>query len=265
MPIVDTQVHTSLNWFEPVEVIIFQMDRAVVEKATLVQLEGQADNSYILDCARRFPGRFCPVVYVDHKRPDAPATLKKLVQQGAGGIRVKPTSRSPGTDPLAIWRTCNDLKLTVSTNGKESDFGSEQFSRLVKEMPQVPFVIEHLAHPEPDEPPPYEGYRKVLALARLPNVYIKVGGLNEICQRPYPPYHEPLYTPDNIPPFIRMAFEAFGARRMMWGSDYPPVSKNEGYTNCLAYLLEHLAAFTTAEDREWITGKTALSVFRFDW
>ena len=49
---------------------------------------------------------------------------------------------------------------------------------------------------------------------------------------------------------------------MMWGSDYPPVSAREGYRNALRGLMEH-PALRSRQDREWVMGKTAESVFNF--
>ena len=60
-----------------------------------------------------------------------------------------------------------------------------------------------------------------------------------------------------------MAYDAFGPQRLMWGSDYPPVSGREGYWNALHGILEH-PAFRTDEDREWVMGKTAVKVFKLD-
>jgi L-fuconolactonase len=53
MLIIDTHCHTSPYWFEPVEILLAQMDRNGVEKATLVQFGGGFDNSYLIECARR--------------------------------------------------------------------------------------------------------------------------------------------------------------------------------------------------------------------
>ena len=36
-----------------------------------------------------------------------------------------------------------------------------------------------------------------------------------------------------------MAYEAFGPRRMMWGSDYRPVADREGYRNSHQAVIEH--------------------------
>jgi L-fuconolactonase len=66
----------------------------------------------------------------------------------------------------------------------------------------------------------------------------------------------------NIPPFMEMAYEAFGASRVMWGSDFPPVAGREGYRNALRWPMEHIS-FRNDADKEWIFAKTALSLFKF--
>ena len=262
MVIVDTHVHASPYWYEPIEVLLFQMNSNRVDKATLIQFTDQTDNRYIIECARRFPGRFSPVVIVDTQKPDASEVLRRWVKKGAEGIRLRAVMRSQGKDPLAIWRTCAELKLPVSCAGREHEFGADEFYKLVQEVPDAPIVIEHLGHPKLDGLSLYETYRKVLALAKFPNIYIKVPGLGEICKRPHP-FQQPFYSVHGVPPLIKMVYEAFGPKRMMWGSNYPPSSQLEGYANTLCYLVEHLASFCSEEDRKWIMGKTALSIFKF--
>ncbi|MCH7786517.1 MAG: amidohydrolase family protein [Chloroflexi bacterium] len=73
---------------------------------------------------------------------------------------------------------------------------------------------------------------------------------------------EPGFSFDFTPPLIEMAYDAFGSRRMMWGSDYPPVSGREGYRNALNGVKDYPALGNPA-DNEWVMGKTALSVFKF--
>ncbi|MBI2858990.1 MAG: amidohydrolase family protein [Chloroflexi bacterium] len=262
MIIVDTHCHASPYWHEPVESLLFHMNMNRVDKATLIQYLGQYDNQYMLECERRFPGRFCTVVIVDTDLPDAPATLKRWLKAGAQGIRLRGTTRSPGSDPMAIWRVCNELHLPVSCGSTEDEFASDQFYRLAEAVPDAPIIIEHLGHVSPEEPLPYATFRRVLRLAKLPNVYIKVGGLGEICPRPYP-FRQPFYSA-GVPPFIKMAYEAFGPRRMTWGSNYSPCGKLEGYRNTLEYVIEHLGTFCPREDFEWVMGKTARSLFRFE-
>ena len=85
MTIVDTHCHAGKSWFEPIESLIFQMDANGVDKAALIQHRGVFDNSYLLESARRHPGRFAVVAMVDSSHPDASEALERLAAGGAVG------------------------------------------------------------------------------------------------------------------------------------------------------------------------------------
>jgi L-fuconolactonase len=258
--VVDSHCHALPHWFEPVEVLLHQMDANGVEKATLVQVRGQFDNRYIIECVRRFPGRFCALVGVDTESPAAPEMLAHCVGEGAVGVRLDAAVRSPGSEPLAIWRTAAELGIAVSAFGSPDEFASREFEQVLTELPDLPIIIEHLGRIGRNEAPPYSRFRKVLALARYPNAYIKIHGLGEICPRPMP-FPQPMRFA-NIPPFMEMAYDAFGANRVMWGSDFPPVAGREGYRNALTWPMNHIP-FRNDADKEWMFGRTALSLFTF--
>ncbi len=262
MRIVDSHCHVSLDWYEPVESLLFQMEQNGVDKAVLIQMGGQYDNAYQFECVRRFPHRFASVVGVNTDRQDAPRMLERLADEGASGVRLSATTRSPGDDPLALWRTAAQLKLTVSCHGKSRDFASPDFSELVQAMPELLVVIDHLgtisAFGDPDFPS-LEISRKVFELARFPNVYIKVPGLGQISRRAMPvagpsPFEQP------ITPLLELAYDAFGAHRMMWGTDFPTVSGREGYRNALRLTMEQFLE-KSDRDRNLIFGEVAESAF----
>ena len=255
--IVDTHCHAGTNWFEPVETLLFQMERNGVDKAVLVQFRGNYDSSYILDCTCKYPGRFAAVVLVDTKQPDALDKLEDWAGRGAVGVRLAPEEHSPGPDPLAVWRKASDLGLVVSSLGTLANFASDGFRDVVSSLPNLEIVIEHLAGATPDMD--YSLFERAMRLAQYPNTYIKLPGFGEVLPRPFPLPETTFGAP---PRCVRMAYEAFGARRMMWGSDYPPSGSREGYANALRFPLEHIDFFT-AQDREWAFGQTALSVWRF--
>lgn len=261
MIVVDSHCHVSLSWYEPVETLLFQMDRHGVSHAVLVQMQGQTNNDYQFECMRRYPGRFAPVVVVDTERPDAPETLQRLAEQGASGVRLRAMTRAPGGDPLAIWHAAGSLGLAVSCFGSSADFASDGFAALVQSLPAVTIVLEHLgSHSRPDTTDTERALRQhVFALARFPNCFIKVTGLGEFCQRALP-VTEPFPFVQPIPPYLRQAYDAFGPHRMMWGSDYPPVSAREGYGNALH---GPMAAFADRSEEECalIFGGTARTVF----
>jgi L-fuconolactonase len=259
--IVDSHTHACLNWFEPVEALLFQMDRHAVAHAVLVQDNVQPDNSYQFECVRRYPGRFSNVVFVEVGTPDAVPTLERLAAAGASGVRLAASARSPGEDPLAIWRAAERLNLGVSCWGAHADFVSEAFAELVASVPRLKIAIEHLGSGayDRDQPPDPAARQAFYALARFPNLYVKVPGLGEFARRIIPPTLPfPFERP--IPPLLELAFQSFGPAHMMWGSDYSPVSIREGYTNALRLVQEELASHGES-DRARIFGGTALEVF----
>ncbi len=264
MRIVDSHCHAAIGWYEPVEVLLHQMDRNGVEQAALIQINGQTDNSYQAECVRRYPDRLRSVVIVDVTSPDAPAELERLASEGATGVRLPPSTRSPGDDPLAIWRKAAELGLTVSSGGGREAFLDPGFGAIFEAFPSLPIVIEHLgSENKPDgENEPYPRRRSVFDLARYPNAYIKIHGLGEFSRRAMP-VHEPFPFVEPIPPLLTLAYEAFGASRMMWGSDYPPVSMREGYGNALRFTMERFADKSDDEQAS-IFGGVAGRLFGLD-
>ena len=260
MPIIDTHCHATPYWFEPVEILLDQMSRNDVDHAVLIQINGVFDNSYLVECKERFPGRFSGVGMVDVSGPDALDRLAEFPGMGIEGVRLNAATRSPGEDPFAIWRKAGELGLIVSSGGQLESFASAEFESIVRELPDLKIIIEHLGAGGRDAAP-YETYSRVLALSQYPNTYMKIPGLGEICDRPNP-FVQPFPFAGNVPPLVEMAIEAFGAQRLMWGSDFPPVAFREGYRNALRWPMEHVN-YASDEDREWIFGGTAASLFRF--
>ena len=258
--IVDSHCHAALGWYEPIEVLLSQMDRNGVELAALIQINGQTDNSYQTACVKRYPDRLRSVVLIDTDRPDALAELERLVAEGATGIRLRPTVRSPGDDPFAIWRKAAELGITVSSGGGRDEFASPLAAETFAAVPTLPIVIEHIGGLKWSDVVP--GQRPAMFdLARFPNAYIKIHGLGEFSQRAMP-VREPFPFVEPIAPLIEMTYEAFGAARIMWGSDYPPVSMREGYGNALRFTQERLAD-KTEEERASIFGGVAAKLFGF--
>ena len=96
--------------------------------------------------------------------------------------------------------------------------------------------------------------------ARWPNTTVKVPGRGEIMPKPHRLPTDHPYDLDS--PLYAMAKEAFGVKRMMWGSNFPPSAGKEGYRNTLQGVLT-LPAFQTGDDLEWVMGKTAAKFWGF--
>jgi L-fuconolactonase len=261
--IVDSHAHVSPIWYEPVESLLAQMDRAGVSQAVLVQLLGQYDNDYLIDCRRRHPGRFAVVAAVDPASPNAIDAVRRLADAGAAAIRLRPTARSPGDDPLAIWETIQACGLSVSCVGNSQAHAAAEFEALVAALPRLIFVLEHFGGTSQADASEEQraARRSVFRLARYPNVFLKLPGLGELLPR------KPQLPSDGLPldlsgkAILAEALRAFGAHRLMWGSDFPVVSSREGYANALRWCQ---AAFPDASDadRAAMFGGTARTVYR---
>ncbi len=126
-PVIDTHCHASQYWFEPVEILLNEMERAGVDQAVLTQFFGVFDNSYLVEAVKRFPGRFAVIAIVDHTQPDATDRVVELHDQGVDGLRFNCGFRSPGDDPLALWRKCAELGVTASVMGTCEQYADPEF------------------------------------------------------------------------------------------------------------------------------------------
>lgn len=261
MRIVDTHCHSTPVWYEPIESLLYQMDRNDVEKAVLIQIMGNYDNEYQFECAAKYPDRISSVVMVNPNEPDALDTLEQCAERGAVGVRLVASMRSPGDDPLAIWRKADDLGLVVSCVGDAQRFASYSFASLVDELQSLSIVIEHMAGIKASaEATLPSSIDKIYELTRYPNVFMKIHGLGEFCARKSPLEFPFPFERDGLP-LLHRAVDSFGPDRIMWGSDFPPVSGREGYANSLNFTMDQLSD-RTEEELAAIFGGTAMRVFR---
>jgi predicted TIM-barrel fold metal-dependent hydrolase len=260
--LVDSQCHVSNIWYEPVETLLDQMHRSGVAQAVLIQMLGQFDNTYQQACVRAYPERFASVVAVDPARHDACDRLGALASEGAAGVRLRPDARSPGTDPLAIWRTADSLGLAVSCVGTAEQFSAHEFLELIAALPGLAIVLEHLGGTSRAGATDVGSRRRALAAGRYPNVYLKVPGLGELVPRPFVlPEAGAVFGAEAAVAELELAFEHFGPERLMWGSDFPVVGSREGYANALGWTRAAIAALWPATVAR-VFGDTARAVFK---
>lgn len=249
--VVDTHCHIGLHKYEPVEALLFHMQRAAVDQAVFIQYMGNTDNGYLVDVMNAHRGRFAAAMIVPDD--DDGSAIRAWAEQGIAGIRLLANFRGRGNDPLAHWRTAAELDLVVSLFSRPDILQSDEFAETLRLFPNLSIVIEHLGGAKPGIEP--DTFAAVTALARHDNLTIKLPGFGEFCELPCP-FRE-------IPPLAERALEAFGPQRIMWGSDWPPVSSREGFDNALAFPLDYLADLSASE-RAWIFGKTAQKVWKLD-
>ena len=238
-----------------VETLISLMDEAGIDKATLVQAYYvyEYDNSYTVDAALDHSDRFTAVVILDPMAPGAPDELSRLVEEKAvGGIRFMrarlPESSlgNPATFPL--WERIQALKVPVAVNDRVWEI--PKIRAAMERYPDVKVSFEH-AWGHKVGAPPYEVLKPLFDLADNPNVYIKTAINNIVAAR------EGGGTPQQL--YARLV-DVFGAKRIMWSSNYPAHPHLNGLKERLDIAKRELA-FLSRADQDWIFGKTALAFY----
>lgn len=272
--VIDTHCHVGLHKYEPLETLLYHMNRAGVDGAVFIQYMGNTDNSYLVECLRRHPGRFAAAMIVPPD--DDGRAIHSWAEQGIGGIRLAANARAKGSAPLAQWRAANELGLVVSAPCSVESLLSAEFAQAVTTFPELSIVIEHLAGAKRDLQPPYADFKKALELARFPNLTIKLPGFGEFYDLTalfHGALSENQFELDTalagrdpalftqIPPLADLVLEAFGPNRIMWGSDWPPVSSREGYDSSLAVPRAWASTLSQAE-QDAIFGGTATRVWK---
>lgn len=257
-PVVDAHCHVGQQWFEPVEVLLFHMERAGVDFGILTLPVFAADDSYQRECVARHPGKFANVVSIAPWTEDPLARLEALAARGVSALRIRASDHYDGNQ-RALWSAADRLGLTVTCLSGESDLSTPEFRGIVESYPELPIVLEHLGVLKPVGAATGEERRRVFDLAEYPHVSMKIHGLAEFAPRLPDPFQEfPFETP--IPPLLELAVERFTPDRLLWGSDFPNACAREGYANSLRYTQQQLSGLSLRE-RAKIFGANARRLF----
>jgi predicted TIM-barrel fold metal-dependent hydrolase len=112
-------------------------------------------------------------------------------------------------------------------------------------------AFEHAWGHKVGAPPKYQVLEPLFAFADNPHVYIKTAINNIAAAR------EGGGTPREL---YQKLVDVFGAKRIMWSSNYPAHPKFGGVKERLEISKQELA-FLSRDDQDWILGKTALAFY----
>lgn len=127
---------------------------------------------------------------------------------------------------------------------------------FVDRHPQQVFVLDHLAKPRVRDAALSPWSENLKELARRPNVYCKLSGL--VTEAPWRGWREA-----DLRPYLDAAIEAFGAERLMFGSDWP-VSRLACEYRRWFNIVNRAVAGLTEMERARVFGGTAIEVYRLE-
>ena len=138
--------------------------------------------------------------------------------------------------------------------GIKSDEQFRDFLKLVRQCPDVPFMLNHIGKPPIKENimEPWAASLKILA--GMPNTWCKVSGLVTETDMES-------WTSDDIRPYLDHVLESFGFDRVVFGSDWPVVTLASSYRRWIETLWEAVSGYTN-EERKKLFNDNAAAFYR---
>jgi predicted TIM-barrel fold metal-dependent hydrolase len=213
------------------------------------------DNRYLLDCAKRFAGRFVVVGMLDDTQPHPDAKLKELLPLGLRGLRITPRIRGAkwleGPGMASFWKMGAETGQAMCCLIDAKDLPA--VNAMCGSHPNTPVVIDHFARIGVDGTIQDAEVAALCDLARHKRVSVKISAYYALGKK-QPPY-------DDLVPLIRRVLDAFGIERCMWASDSPyQVEPPHTYAASIALVRDRLSGLS-AGDKQWLLTKTAERVY----
>ena len=235
------------------------IDEAGVDRVVIVPPTLEGDRlDYAQEAVRRYPGRFGIMGRI---ALDDPAEARRFPawrqQPGVLGIRLNIAGDQAAwlTDGTAdwFWPAAEKAGIPVMflTTGQTHLFGA-----IAQRHPQLVLIIDHrgISSETLQNKKIPEAVEQSAALAKYPNVSVKLSSIPLFSSEPYP-FRD-------VDPHIRRLFEAYGPRRCYWGTDVTNSYAKASYRQRVTHFTEALD-FLSEDDKDWIMGRAILE--RLGW
>ena len=244
-----------------IEKLVPMMDEAGVDRVVVVPPSWIGDrNDYGLEAVRRYPDRFAVMGRIPLENPQSAALLPRWREQrGMLGVRLSFVSGAAAwlTDGTAdwFWPAAEKAALPVMflTAGT-----LPLFAPIAERHPRLTLIIDHMGVSREvwrDKKAPIPTViDQAVALARYPNVSIKMSAAPNASLEPYPFRDMTVH--------LRRVFDAYGPQRCYWGTDMTNSFAKASYRQRITHFTEELD-FLSEEDKDWVMGRAILS--RLNW
>jgi L-fuconolactonase len=216
------------------------------------------ETRWLLELSDRSPSILGVVGWADLRSPDIRSQLKVLAQNSKlVGIRhivqSEPDDRfllQPeflrGVSVLEEFDLAYDILIYTKHLPVAAEF--------VERFPRQRFVLDHMAKPPIKSGNIDSWAHGIKRLAEFPNLFCKLSGLVTEADWQH-------WRPEQIVPFLDVAFETFGPDRLMIGSDWPVCLVAASYARALQVVKTYLLG-QKPECREAVLGGNAQRFWR---
>ncbi|HEV8469913.1 MAG TPA: amidohydrolase family protein [Candidatus Limnocylindria bacterium] len=232
-----------------------------VERTVLVQtISSEEETREFLATAARHEFIAGVVGWVDLTAPDVPERIAAL-RAASGGVKLVGIRHQVHDEPDAEWLNRPDVRRGIAAVG-HAGLAYDLLVRtrelpathsLVRAMPDMRFVVDHIAKPAIATGGIDEWSEHMAPLDALPHVFCKLSGMVTEAGKGW--------RVAALVPYVRHALEWFGPERCMFGSDWPVSLLVASYAQVLSACREAVGDVSAAE-RERIFGGTASDFYR---
>jgi predicted TIM-barrel fold metal-dependent hydrolase len=241
-------VHRQVSHYTQDE-LLRDMDEAGVDAALLhpPSWDPRA-NEIAIEAARQHPDRLAVLGFFDVSRRENRSLVANWKDTpGMLGLRfafLKPGEENWLVDGTVDWLWPEAEKAGLPV-GLLVPNRANVVDAIATKHPKLKILVDHMGCPRgTQDEAAFAHLPDLLALAKHPNVAIKASGAPSYSSEPYP------YR--NIQKYLKQIFDAFGPRRMLWGTDITrmPVS----WKQCVTLFTEELP-WLEGNDLELVMGK----------
>jgi L-fucono-1,5-lactonase len=219
------------------------------------------ETRWLVELAAQFPFVKGVVGWVDLRSPD----LRAVLQSFAGNRKLVGVRHIVQSEPDDLFLLQPDFLRGI---GMLEEFGLAYdvliytkhlgvAAEFVARFPRQRFVLDHLAKPPIKRGDLREWRRGIGELAKFPNLMGKLSGL--VTEADWV-----AWRPEQITACVDVAFECFGAGRLMIGSDWPVCTLAGPYARVIGIVMEYVQQRYTAEEREAVFGGNAAKFWRLE-
>lgn len=243
-----------------IERAVSMMDEAGVDRAVIVPPSWPGDrNDYALEAVERYPSRFRVMGKIPLQDPKSADLLPRWKEQkGLVGVRVIFNNAqtipwlSDGTADW-FWAAAEKAGLPVMcfAPGRTSLLGP-----IAEKHPRLTLILDHMGATASmvKENTLDAAIGQTVALAKYPNVSVKLSASPALSREPYPF--------KDVAGHIKRVFDAYGPQRSYWGTDLTNSYAKASYRQRISQFTEELP-FLTESDKDWVMGRAVIE--RLNW
>ncbi|MBM7494607.1 L-fuconolactonase [Micromonospora luteifusca] len=249
--------------FTPVDLAPAARAVGVTQTVVVQSVAARTETPELLGIAADDPLIAGVVGWVDLTADDVDHRLDRL-RAARGGDRLVGIRHLVQSEPDPAYLDRPEVRRGIAAVGAAGlafdllvrDHQLPAATRLVRDLPQMRFVLDHLGKPSLGRAGLGDWPRDLRTLAAEPNTTAKLSGLvTEV--------DGPSWTTADVRPAVEHALDVFGPDRLMFGSDWPVCLLATSYTRWVEALTDLLDPLRD-DERAAIWRQTARRAYRLE-